>query len=244
MHISRHVRKSVRLAVAAILFLSSYSPDAAHAVPTLQLYSPGAVYDTTTESWFTTDNPFELYVAGADQPTKYDYIKDVTLHIAISSQYYNAAPTGSVTIEGVSSSLENGPFTTVTLNASDFTYGQPGALNSAHGVYDAWYASVALENLQVDNHLNPVMDYVGGGETLGDIDIYRVTYNDFFLIHLDLTGNAHYVQSGKDKFAPEFAPYSHDLDADPPTHPVPEPATFLLMAAGIAGLGMRRFIKS
>lgn len=61
--------------VLAIALLAGFMyPAKSAAVPTLQLYSEGAVYDTGTESWLTFDNPFVLQVLGADQPNAIDYI--------------------------------------------------------------------------------------------------------------------------------------------------------------------------
>jgi hypothetical protein len=75
------------------------------AVPTLQLNIPGATYYETNpwfpdseDSWVTTSNPFELWVAGATSPNWVEYIYDVKLHIAliIATCYYSRYRTKSL----------------------------------------------------------------------------------------------------------------------------------------------------
>ena len=234
------------LASFLIVFLSTF-PSFVEAVPTLQLYSPGAEYDTGTESWMTYSNPFDLQVLGADQPNSLLLVDQVKLHIAVPAEYFTS--TGSVTVQGITSSLEGGPFGPVTIPASAFQFGIPPELAGwsgnarTHGVYkDAYYVSLHLEDMEVNKSpSDTIINYVDvadgvalPGTDTGDIDIYRIAYSDFFLIHMDLTGMTHYPKASKDSM--EFAPFSHDADA--PGAPIPEPATLLLLGGGLVGLGL------
>lgn len=227
--------------LSAIIFLIFFHflPKDVHAVPTLQLYSENAFYDTTTESWMTYENPFVLQVQGADQPNNLNYIDQVKLYIAVPSQYYNQF--GSVRIEGVSSSLEQG-FSPATFTSDMFTKVPPVPpdLARSHGIYnDAYYVTVPLENLDVNknpsdtiiNYVDIAEDKTPPGTGTGDIDLYKITYSDFFLIHMDLTGMTHYNNSKKD--AMKFAPFSHDADAV-----IPEPGSLLLLGIGFIGLAV------
>lgn len=238
----------MRTKLASIaVFLSLFLPSPVLAVPTLQVYSPGASYDSGTESWMTYSNPFDLQVLGADQPNSLLLVDQVKLHIAVPAEYFTS--TGSVTVQGISSSLEGGPFGPVTIPASAFQLGISPELAGwsgnarTHGVYkDAYYVSLHLEDMEVNKSpSDTIINYVDvadgvalPGTDTGDIDIYQIAYSDFFLIHMDLTGMTHYPKASKDSM--EFAPFSHDADA--PGTPIPEPATLLLLGGGLVGLGL------
>lgn len=226
-------RLKILFAAAGLLLLA---PASSYAVPTLQLYSDNAFYNTSTESWFTFENPFTLQVIGADQPNSTTYIGDVQLHFAVPDEYWTTA--GSITIEGEGI----GP---LTINSSDFVYGIPENLTNAnnfearkHGTYEAHYYTIDLPDLMVSTAGETVYNYVdlidgtpfaSIGHDTGDIQYYEVAYSEFFLIHADLTGTAYYSD---DKYTKEFAPFSHD--ADFPS--VPEPNTLILLGSGFLGL--------
>ncbi len=109
----------------------------ARAVPTLQLYLPGAEYFetleiagvTVTESWFTTDNPFELVVAGATSPNWVDHVEDVTLFIAVQKDDFEDNPGGTVTLRDAADQ--------VIAPTGPAIFGNPGL--PPHGIFDAYF---------------------------------------------------------------------------------------------------------
>lgn len=214
------------------------------AVPTLQLYLPdGAYYDVSPwfpasgDSWITTNNPFDLQLAGATSPDWVSYIDSLKLHIALlEDEYllYQGLTTPFLTIKDNDPNID---FEKV-LYAADFSFGKPSGI-SYHGIYDTYYASVNLPNLLVGTAGETVYDYNkdfdplnpdASGKDSGDIQHYTISYDPrFAFIHFDATGTAH---NGARKTKNVFAPYSHDADAAP----IPEPASLLLFASGLCGL--------
>jgi hypothetical protein len=228
------------LVIMFVVFLGSVN--VALAVPTLQLYSPDATYFdeyyvddeyVITESWFIYSNSFDLQVLGATQPNGVTVIENVKLHFAVPEEYFR--PDGSIHIlgEGID----------ITIAGGDMKYGHPADLSQPHGIYDTYYYSVELPDLEVGTAGDTIFDYNEnytpgnpGKPDTGAIQYYEVSYENYFLIHMDLTGRAmKYNENGELLNSwDRFAPFSHDADAV-----VPEPATMFLVGTGLIGLGWK-----
>jgi len=246
------MRKYLLLLTAAFISLLIGVP--VFAVPSLQLYIPGATYYETNplfpdseDSWVTFDNPFELQVAGATSPAYVRILTDVKLHIALlENEYilYQSLTTPFLTIQDIEPN-PNEVFPTVELYVGDFSLvpGKPDGV-APHGIYPTYYASIDLPDLLVDSALETVYDYNEdfdpdnpelSGSDSGDIQYYRISYDRrFTFIHFDATGT---VRNRHIKFV--FAPYSHDADTI-----IPEPITLFLFGTGLLGLaGLGRVRK-
>ena len=58
------VIRSSRNYIFGLIAATLFAANTAHAIPALQLYSPDAIYDISSESWIITKSTFELYVIG------------------------------------------------------------------------------------------------------------------------------------------------------------------------------------
>lgn len=183
------------------------------AVPSLQVYVPGATYDTATETWVTSSPEFDLQVIGAG------YVYDVKLAAALITD--QAPTTGSITIGGS------------TFGPGDFVYGTPqlgdGSSLPPHGIYPAWYVSVPIGDFQP---LYTVYDMQPGssGSAMGEIKTIHVTVSGFDRVHFDVYDH---VIVGGDHAKYVNNPFSHDGEYE-----LPEPGTALLLGLGLAGLGV------
>lgn len=225
----------------------------ASATPALQLYIEDSVYigDTeiagvsVTESWFIFAKSFTLVVAGSMQQKTDTHIDDVWLWIAVQGDDFLDNSDGTITITDHNCNGED-----VDPREFDkFGEGQPDAVSQPHGVYNdsTRYWGYHLPDLMIADANELVYNYDEdytpenpGDAKKGDLQRYTIVYNDFFWIHMDLTGT---VRGKKD--AQTFAPFSHDADA-PGDTPIPEPGTLLLLGLGligIAGFGRKKFKK-
>ena len=180
----------------------------AEAVPALQLYVEGAIYDSLTETWVSTSlTDFDLQVIGADNP-----IEDVYLAIAVPT-----GESGTITIN----STAIGPFSFGTPITGDGTY------LPSHGIYPADFATYFMGDFGL---VQTVYDMQPGetGSALGEIKTVSISISGYSWAHFDAYD--HILSKSKIKY--DFAPFSHDAESAP----IPEPASLLLLGSGLFAL--------
>jgi hypothetical protein len=216
----------------------------AQAIPVLQLYIDGAAYDSSTETWVSGSNTFNLWVIG-DVSAK-GSIFDVQLAAA-----FKTGETGTITLTPTTAASVIDPSTpsTPTPRSSGGSNTQPtlgdGSLLPAHGIYGpgtSWQSFSLGDFTLQDSKIGDFMSsFPASFPDNGQINVYSVTIDGFSSgVHFDaydhiVAGNgARYIN----------APFSHDAQGG--GNPVPEPGTIVLLGTGFIGLafyGRRRLNK-
>lgn len=234
---------------AALLAMSP-----AHAVPALQLYLEGSVYDSDTETWVgqAANGVARLWVIGT--PGNKGDITDVKLVTAYGSA--NGAnnvgiTVGSSTTDGlggftdpstpsVATGLGEDTTETSPLMNSGAELERPNLTLPPHGIYGSgtYFQEFSLGDFALTD--SPTGDFIDGFPVPGisddaQINVYEITVAGLTSgsIHFDVYG----TQNGKDV----FAPFSHDAEAhgslsDNPDETIPEPGQLVLLGLGVFGL--------
>mgnify|MGYP003628506951 FL=1 len=254
----RFVKKSLpkALVTGIALLVGTAGFNAAQAVPTMQIYLEGGVYNPLTETWVASaaNGPARLWVIGT--PGNKGAITDVKLVAGYSS----ANGAGAVSISATSSTTGGfGGFTDPSTPGAPTALGEdtsetspllnsgeeldrPNRLLPAHGIYGS---GVFFQEFDIGDFTlvdSPTGDFINGFPTgtltdQSQINVYEIAVAGITsgTVHFDVYG----TQAGKDV----FAPFSHDGETGGgliTTTEVPEPGTLLVLGLGLTGLGMMR----
>lgn len=234
------------LFAAAVLALAQ----PAQAVPVLQLYIEGAVYDSTTESWtvaIPASGTIRLWAIGnISGEGGHGPISDVNLSIAYAA---TDTPTFSLTPTRIGGT---GSFNGFTDPSTPSAVGAP--IQGAAGTIPTLSDGSTLPNHGAFGPNIAWRQYALGDFTLTDsptgdfIDAFPTTFSaggsqiNAYDINIGGTGSVHFdlynsVQSGNGKFRAVNAPFSHDADGGGQVPEAGSTAIMLGMALmGIAGI--------
>ncbi|MCS7264736.1 MAG: choice-of-anchor N protein [Armatimonadetes bacterium] len=200
----------------------------AFAIPALQIYIEGAIYNPNDETWLITKPEFTLWVIGNVQ--QFGTIYDVKLAAAVKSNEL-----GTITLTPTTTSLVPDPSLPPTPIYTENFPSPDGAIPimhggrplPPHGIYGPGvkFYEWSLGNFTLTD--SPIGDFIGHFPTefpkWGQINAYIVTVSGFSWVHFDAYG---YIVKRNPGNRPVFAPFSHDAEY------TPEPSFLILVLAG------------
>lgn len=195
------------------------------AVPTLQLDISDGVYDTASQSVFSTNKEFTLYALL--DPGALASTGDFYISAAITPKVSGSSDLGTFRFAGASYNVTD-----------DMNFGTPslgGVSLPEHGIFDTYYKQFAFSFVPELTSVKYNVEDSPGGFAGGDALYYRAFSVDVtglaegYELHFDLYGvgdNGKFIK----------APFSHDAQSG--GIPVPEPSTLLLFGAGMVGVSV------
>ena len=236
------------LVVGAALVVGSAST---HAIPELQIYIEGSVYDSVSETWvLAPSGPLETMrlwtIGNISGPGGAGTIEDVKLAIA-----YDAGLTPTFTLtsgatDGFGGWIDPTIAPTATYNQTVTDGSAPllgdGSPLPTHGIYGsgtAWQEYLLGDFIETSSSIADVIETfpVNPAELGGQVNVYELAWtglSDGSVLHFDLYNS---ILSGSHA-AYTFAPYSHDGET---LVPLPGATVLAAIGFGCVGLVRRRF---
>lgn len=227
------------LALITLVILSLGT--SAWAVPNLQIYIPGAEYDTATETWIIYSYDYDLWVVGANLniydvkfaaavPTDQDGTIDVTWlkgqliddgGNVVKEPYYS---------ETLDEAIDYSADPYISFCPDGIPIMGDGAELPPHGVFPTSYYEYLIGDFGTGE---TVQNYIPGDEwgdlAEGETKKFHISADGYTWV--DIVAYDHYIQANH-KTHCIFSPFSHDGGSG-----VPEPATMLLVGTGLISLG-------
>jgi hypothetical protein len=196
-------RSGVLFAGLAILLAAT----SASAIPVLQIYIDGAVYDANSETWVTTASDFDLWVVG--DVDAHGSILDAKLTVSFFGLAGNFSITPTTTTAVTDPSTPPAPAFHQT-----GTGGHPEL--PPHGIFNDptlhHWDDLSLGDLTLTD--SPIGDFDGSPSFPttfpddGQINVYRVHVDGWRRVHFDAYGHTINSNNNKEKFWNN--PFSHD----------------------------------